>query len=213
MKVFNTVLSIILLIAVAYLFIHEFGTEEKSSGKASKMTAEKLNETLEGQDFSGVRIAYVNTDSLVENYEYHRELRDKLEKRAKQLEDEMAQKSKVFQENIAVLEQEAANMSEAELQEAQMDLQRVQQSLIAYRDQKGMELAEERAQLDSLIKEDLDTILNNIKNEFGIDFILSFDPNSILLAANDNYEITDVVVERLNRHYRRNQAAVKEEDE
>lgn len=211
MKAFNTVLSLILLIAVAYLFIHEFSSDTASANTG--MSSEELNENLEGQDMSGVRIAYVNTDSLVEKYEYHRELSAQLEKKARRLEQEMAQKTKAFQENITLLEQKASQMNEAQLQQAQMDLQRVQQNLMAYRDQKGMELSRQRSELDSLIKLDLDTILNNIKNEYDIDFILSFDPNSILLAANENYDITPMVVERLNRHYRQDQAATKEEDD
>ena len=82
---------------------------------------------------------------------------------------------------------------------------------MAYRDEKGAELAKEQRSLDSLIMDDLKDIVENVKDEFGLDYILSYDPNSILLAANENYNITAVVVERLNKKHNEGKAS-KEED-
>lgn len=199
MRIFNTIASIILLIAVGFLFWSTFSVKE--SGKKTT-SGEELNKKLEDQQFKGVRIAYINTDSLVEKYDYHRELRTKLEQRAKALEQDLAQKSEVFQENIQLLEQNAANMSEEELQQAQLDLQQSQQRLMMYRDEKAQELADEEQQLNLLIKDDMDGILDKIRDEYQLDFILSYDPSSILLDANEEYNITDMVAERLNEKYR-----------
>ncbi len=173
---------------------------EGASGEAK--SSEAIIQSLNEQESRGVRMAYINTDSLVEKYDYHRELRIKLEKKAKALEADLAQKSQIFQENIKLLEEQASQMSDEELQAAQLDLQQSQQRLMLYRDEKAQELAVEEQELMALIKEDMDVILDNIRAEYGLDFILSYDPSSILLDANEEYNITDIVADRLNEKYR-----------
>ena len=199
MRIFNTVASIILIIAVGFLF---WQSHHQHSDKGNSNNSEELSSNLDQQGREGVRIAYIDTDSLVEQYDYHKELRSKLEKKAKALESDLAQKSQVFQENVQLLEQQASEMSPEQLQAAQMDLQQSQQRLITYRDEKAQELAAEEQELNVLIKEDMDDILDNIRDEFDLDFILSYDPSSILLDANEEYNITDMVAERLNEKYR-----------
>ena len=208
MKTFNTVAVIVLLVAVGYLFIKDSGN---SAGSLSPKSVDEVKENLEGQDFKGVRVAYINTDSLVSKYDLHRELGEKLKIKAMALENDMAKKAQVFQQNVQLLEQQAPGMSQEQLQAAQMDLQQTQQQLMAYRDQKGTELAKEQRALDSLIMDDLKDVVEGIKDELGLDYILSYDPNSILLAANENYNITEVVVDRLNEKHSKTKA-VKEEE-
>lgn len=209
MKTFNTVAIVVLIIAVGYLFIKDSGSNTADN---SPKSVEEVKANLEGQDFKGVRVAYIDTDSLVSKYELHKELAEKLQAKARLLENDMAQKAQVFQQNVQVLEQQAANMSQDELQAAQMDLQQTQQQLMAYRDQKGAELAKEQRALDSLIMDDLKDVVEGLKDELGLDYILSYDPNSILLAANENYNITGIVVERLNAKNNKSKASKEDEE-
>ncbi|MDZ7848904.1 MAG: OmpH family outer membrane protein [Owenweeksia sp.] len=197
MKTFNSITSIVLIIAVAFLFWKNYGATP-SSGTSSEQSADA---SLDAPETNGLRIAYVNTDSLIEKYDYHRELRQKLEVRAKALEQDLARKSKVFQENVNMLQQQADQMSEEQLQAAQLDLQQSQQRLVTYRDEKAEELASEEQELTRLIQEDLDDILGNLRQEHNIDFIMSYDPASDLLVANDEYDITKMVAERLNEKH------------
>ncbi len=192
MKIFNTVVSFVLLLAVSYLFVtgNVFSSGDKS-----------VESKLESQGEKGLRIAYINTDSLAEKYKLNKELVTKLEEKAKLMEADLAQKTRVFQENIAVLQQQAASLNEQQLMAAQQDLQRSEQQLMADQEQKSQELMLEKQQIDKLIKEDLDSVLSNVKKEYSLDFILSLDPASILLSANEEYDITDIVIERLNENY------------
>ena len=95
MKAFSTVLNIILSIAVAFLFWKVYSGDNHSKATQPK-NAEEVTANLENQDFEGVRIAYINTDSLVNRYEFHKELRQKLEKKARALESELAKRQKVL---------------------------------------------------------------------------------------------------------------------
>jgi outer membrane protein len=148
-----------------------------------------------------LNLAYVNTDSLVSKYEYHQELKAKLEGRAKGIEADLANKSKAFQENITILEQQADKMSPQQIQQAQAELQQKQQELMMYRDQQSQALAQEEQELTLLLKDDMDVLLDSLKVEKGYDFIFSYDATSSLLAANPKWDITDIVVEGLNKTY------------
>ncbi len=199
MKVFNTVLSILLIIAVAFLFwkVYETPAEpEKPSASA------EVEQRLKDGGFRAAHIAYVNPDSLTKNYEYHKKLSAELQEKVKRVEADLASRSKVLEENFSILQQRAESMNQQELQEAQMDLERTRQTLIRYRDEKTNQLALQEQELYKKMKDDMDTVLNKIKQEYQLDYILSYDPTSIMLSANEEFDITPLVVERLNRKHR-----------
>ena len=199
MKAFNTVLSVVLLIAVGFLFWKVYDTPDMKSGKSN--SSEEIAERLNSDEFAPARIAYINTDSLVKDYEYHKELRAELEEKAKRLESDLSSKPKVFEENLSILQQQAESMSQEELQSHQMDLERTREGLLRYRDEQANQLALQERELNQRIKDDMESVLNDIKEEYNLDFVLSFDPNSILLNANEDYNITALVVDRLNKKY------------
>lgn len=196
MKNLSTVLSSLALIGVIYLLV-----QNNSSSSAS---GESPKKELATKNAGELRLAYVNTDSLIEKYEYHQALKAKLEKRAENIESDLANKSKAFQENITILEQQAANMSPQQIQQAQAELQQKQQELMMYRDEQSQVLVQEERELTLLLKADMDQLLDSLKVEMGYDFIFSFDPTSSVLAANPEWDITDIVVKGLNEAYAKN---------
>lgn len=196
MKSINTALSLILLIAVVFLFYREF------SGGTEKSAQQSEAEAIANTDFSNLRIAYINYDSLVVRYDYHKELKEKLEKEAKALETELARRSKIFQEDVAILQQRANELSEERLQSAQMELQQKQQELMMYRDQQTQRLAEQEQELTSLLRDDLDDVLKQIRAEYKLDIIFSYDSRSDLLAADEGLNVTESVLNRLNEKYK-----------
>lgn len=197
MNKISTVLNVVLLIAVSFLFYKLYAGP--TQGKPTSESEVAGN--FQSQSFNGAKVAYINTDSLVEKYDYHKELRSKLEVKAKALEADIADKARVFEENLAIMQQQAEKLSPQQLQAAQAELGQKQQELYAYRDQKAGQLAQEEQELTALIKEDMQSVMDDVKGEYELDYILSFDPNSILLSANEQYNITDIVVSRLNEKY------------
>lgn len=197
MKNSQSIVSAILAIAVIFLLYREFSPRPSGEQSPSTLAPVKAEGSL--------RLAYINIDSLVEHYNYHRELKEKLEQRVKRVEADLQQKSEVFQENITLLEREAPNMSDEQLQQAQMELQQTQQQLLQYRDQLTNELAVEEQELTQLLKADMDSILTALKTEQDYDFIFSFDPASSVLSANEAFNITKLVTERLNQAHQAKQ--------
>jgi outer membrane protein len=171
--------------------------EESSTPSISSSTTNSTSPSI-ARSGEGIRIAYINNDSLIAGYQYQQELRASLEKQAKTFEADLQRKSKVFEENYAILEQQAPNLSQQELQMAQADLMQKQQELIQYRDEMAQKLAEEEARLTQDLKGDLDAVVNLLREEEDLDFIFTLDPSSVLLYASSSYDITSMVIERLN---------------
>ena len=148
-----------------------------------------------------LRVAYINNDTLIAGYDYQKELRESLENQARLLDADLQKRTKIFEENYTLLEQEAPNMSPEELQYAQADLMQRQQELVQYRDAGAQELAQEEARLTNELLDDLNAVLKELKKEQGIDFIFSLSPTSSLLMANEQFDMTELVVRRLNDNY------------
>lgn len=148
-----------------------------------------------------LRVAYINNDTLIAGYDYQKELRESLENQARLLDADLQKRTKIFEENYTLLEQEAPNMSPEELQYAQADLMQRQQELVQYRDARAQELAQEEARLTNELLDDLNAVLKELKKEQGIDFIFSLSPTSSLLMANEQFDMTELVVRRLNDNY------------
>ena len=195
MKAFNSVLNIVLLIAVIFLLYREFSVAEESTPAA------QAEENIKNADFDKVRMAYINYDTLVARYDYQQELKKKLEEKAKEFEADLAQRSRVFQESVALLQEKAPSFSPERLQQEQLDLQQVQQRLMQYQEGKRQELAIEEQKLVEMLREDMDDVLSKVKTEFGLSYIMSYDRSSDLLAVDEEYDITEVVLKRLNDKY------------
>jgi len=205
MKNLGTILSIIALAGVSYLIISQPSAEAKS--KDHEDTSEPpVKMAADG----AMNIAFVNSDSLLANYELHQEYKAKLEAKADDIERELDRRSQAFQENIAVLEQNAANMSPEQIQQTQLELQELQQRLLQYRDERTQDLAQEEQEFNLLIKADVDSALAKVQAAEGYDFIFSYGTVSELLAANPAYDITDIVVKALNEAYQENKEGEQE---
>ena len=186
-------------ILIVFLLFKVMGTSDQQNLDAETLSSTAVEE--ESTASTALRVAYINNDTLIAGYAYQQELRESLENQARLLDADLQKRTKVFEENYTLLEQEAPNMSPEELQYAQADLMQRQQELIQYRDARAQELAEEEARLTNELLDDLNAVLKELKKEQGIDFIFSLSPTSSLLMANDRYDMTQQVVSRLNENY------------
>ena len=82
MKNFSTILNVVLLIAVAYLYFHEFG------GKKTKDTSTTTNASSQPVSKSTAPIAYVELDSLNEKITFIKDKRKELEAEQRAIENE-----------------------------------------------------------------------------------------------------------------------------
>lgn len=194
-------ISVIALGGVILLFALRGSSSDTTHAESSTSGGSILKKETDTDGSDGLRLAYVRMDSLVANYEHHKELKKQLEQKYKSMEADMARRTRIFEENYRELEKEAKNLSPRELQAAEADLMAKQQELMRYRDSRAQELLAEEAKLNSVIKKDLDEVVDDLAKEFGLDLVLTYDAAGTILYGKADFDITSEVVKRLNTRY------------
>lgn len=189
MNKFQTVLNVVLVAAVAALFVVVY-TGDKQEAPAVAVESSEV-----------MPIAYLNVDSLLVNYTFAQEASERLMKKqedarlklntkARTLQNEMADFQRKL-ENNAFLSRERAEKEQQRLLTKQQELQELEAKLtedIMLENQKlNMQLA--------------DTLTNFLK-EFNADgrfhVILSNSAKDNVLMAAEQYDITTQVIDGLN---------------
>ena len=134
-----------------------------------------------------------------------------LQKEEQKIQNEVERKQRDLQIEFSLYQQEAPKMTPEQRQQSESDLMRVQQQYEMWAREQSDILMEKQQDLQIKMKSDMDSVLVKMKDELALDFILLYDENSALIYANKDYDITDVVVEKLNENYDKKQTEVSEE--
>lgn len=193
MKNLSLGLNIVLLIAVAVLYVLHF-----SGNMENSETIARENVDLD--------IAYINSDSLLKKYEYVTELTGKLEGTRAKLEKEYENRAKGLQSEVDTYRRTMGNMTISQAKAIEEDLMRKQQNLMQYQDQLTQQLMQEEAKVQEQIYQDLAGYLNNYGKTNNLQLVLTYQKGSGVLFANDSLNITDQVVAGLNDLYKNKDA-------
>jgi outer membrane protein len=188
MKNTSLIWNAILTVAVGVLFFLHF--------KSTSPTAS----TTSGSSKS---IVYVNTDSLLANYDYFKDAMKELENKRFRLETDLNAKGKSLQNEAAFFQQKAqqGNMSEDQARTTQQQLVKKEQDLIAYRDNASRALSVEEAKKQEELLNKIQDFLKNSNKQNNYDIVLGYSKGGGVLFANTNLEITKKVIEGLNKEY------------
>jgi len=149
----------------------------------------------------GIRLAYVRIDTLQSKYLYFVELSEQLAKEEAVARKEIEKRQRDIQIEVNLYQQEAPKMSPQQRQQSEADLMRVRDNYMAYEEQLTGTLMKKQEELNKMMKDDMDSVLVKMKDELNLDFILLYSEGGALIYANKDYDITDVVVDRLNENY------------
>ena len=191
MKNLSSVLNIVLLAAVAVLFYLVLGNK-------SEPTQEGKVVTLPTADGKGLSVAYVNMDSLQVYYNYYKELMEEFQAEAKSAEDALLKKQSMFQENVKLFEEKAPTMTQQEFEYYRSDLEQTRAKMMQDQQEVERGLMGREQELMLLMKQEVDSVLDMIKTENHLDFVFTYPLGSGLLYADDSYDITPLVTEKLN---------------
>ena len=148
------------------------------------------------------QIVYVNSDSLLENYDYFKEVRTKLEDKAKKAQDDLQARSLAFQREIADYNQKAATMSAADRQSTEERLARKQDELARHQQNAGAALAQDEAAENEKLYSRITEYLKAHAEENGYKYVLTYSTaNPSVLYADPSLEITKEVLKALNEAY------------
>ena len=167
----------------------------------------KMDETPVGEGQSatvGMKIAYIEVDSLMSQYKFCQEYTAVLQKKGNNARNTIAQKGKQLQAAAANFQQKLQNngfTSREQAESVQAALQRQDQDLQELQGRLGAELDAETAKYNKALHDSLQNFLADYNKSKEYDLIISKAGDNILLA-NAKYDITKEVVNGLNKRYK-----------
>lgn len=198
MKNASLAINVVLAIAVAVLYYLHF-KEQKSS--ADVKATPKLVE--------GRKLVYVNIDSLATSYEYFKDTRKVLESKQYQLENDIQTRGRSLQNEVAFFQQRAQTMTQEQGRAAQASLEKKNQDLMAYRERAAQGLAQEKAQKDDELYNQIFDYLKKVNGQNKYEMVLGYQKGGNILFADGGSDATKRIIDGLNKEYKEKQSAVK----
>ena len=156
-----------------------------------------------GQE-GGVKIAYVEVDSLMTQYEFCKEFTLILEKKSTNARNTLNSKGQALQSAMANFQQKLQNngfTSREQAEGQQAAIQRQQQSLQELQARLENELAQETQKYNAGLRDSLSHFLEAYNKDKKYDLILTKQGDNILYAAK-RFDITADVINGLNKRYK-----------
>ena len=156
-----------------------------------------------GQE-GGVKIAYVEVDSLMAQYEFCKEFTLILEKKSTNARNTLNSKGQALQNAMANFQQKLQNngfTSREQAEGQQAAIQRQQQSLQELQARLENELAQETQKYNAGLRDSLSHFLDAYNKDKKYDLILTKQGDNILYAAK-RFDITADVINGLNKRYK-----------
>jgi outer membrane protein len=191
MKNLPLILNAILFLLVGHLY---YLNSKKSQSADSQVIVPPASQS------GGVRIAYVNADTLDAKYEWLKQQKAAIQQRLESAEKSLSAKEQALMNDAAALQErfQTGTMTQADAEKEQAGLM-----------QRGQKLEEEKMRLNKSLGEDqkkafndlyanVETKLKTLSSQIGYDYILSYSRGGQILLASDSLDITKQVLELLN---------------
>ncbi len=148
-----------------------------------------------------LKVAYVRTDSVINRYEYFKEKSEEITEKGKKLEGELQSRARGFEQEVANFQQSANTMTMGQARAKEEELVKKEQNLMTYRNNIMQELQTDEANLYNDVYEKIQMFMDGYAEENGYSMILSYTRGGALWYANDAIDVTESVVEGLNKSY------------
>ena len=164
----------------------------------------KMDEQPAAVSADGLKIAYVEVDSLMTQYNFAKDYSVTLQKQSNNARNTLNQKGNALQAAVSNFQQkvnnngftsrEQAASQQAAIERQQRDLQELQARLEG-------ELANQTAKFNEALRDSLQNFLKVYNNDKKYDMILAKSGDNILMA-NKRFDITQDVINGLNKRYK-----------
>jgi len=207
MKKTNLIINIVLIVALAVLYILHFtGTEKKET--SAKQTSGQIQETSSAANVD-LPIAYVNIDTLLNNMEMYQDITDNLSSRQQRLETDFSSKYKSFEREITDFQEKVQKglLTRREAQQLEAQLSNRRMELENQRNNYMMELQEENAVGQNKVINYIMEYLDEYNSDNKYRYILSYSFGGGILFASDALNITQEVLRGINEKYESEQSS------
>jgi outer membrane protein len=199
MKKVSLYLNVVLFLAVAILYYLHFSAIGKLKSLNSGTSA--VTETSKtGSD----KVVFVNMDTLLNNYDYYKQLKSHLDFKQKKSQTELMLKQRNLEKAVADYQEKMQKgiLSNIKAKELNQQLSAQQQSLVQLHDKLSTELAQEEQDLNRKLTDNIQDYLKEFNKDSKYQFIFSYSYGNNLLFADKKMDITQAVLKGLNKNHK-----------
>jgi outer membrane protein len=150
--------------------------------------------------FAQLKIGYVDSDAIMENYPDVQDARQQLDALVQEWQAEVRKMEADLKAKQDDYEKRKLIMTEQTSTEALAEINKMQKDIFDYRDKKfgaNGELFQKQNEVMKPIQNKIFTIIQQIANEDGLDFVFDRSGDILFLFAKPEYDLTPKVIERL----------------
>jgi outer membrane protein len=164
----------------------------------------KMDEQPAAASGDGLKIAFVEVDSLMTQYDFAKDYSVTLQKKSNNARNTLTQKGNALQAAVNNFQQKLNNngfQSREQAASVQNAIQRQQNDLQELQARLENELATETAKFNEALRDSLQNFLKDYNADKHFDLILSKAGDNILLGSS-KFDITQDVINGLNKRYK-----------
>ena len=199
MKKANLIINIVLIVAVAALFVLHF----TGRGKASQIqTAGSESVTATKGD-----IVYINLDTLINQYDMYNDLRSELQGKLSAIENDINKQGRALENDIKSFQEKMQKglLTRSQAESMNNDLAQRDQDLRNLTQQKQMEMAEEESVMLNRVMDAIATYVAEYNKQKQFSLILTTTTATTTVINGDSgLDITREILDGLNAEYIRN---------
>jgi len=199
MKNLNLLINIVLGIAVTVLFALHFNSGKPGSSSTSSAG-------LAAANAGDLKFAFVDADSLTENYLMYKDESDAASKRSLEAEERFSVKQKKFEKEANEFQQRAQYLTITEREGRQEKLMQQQQELMRLEQELAGELQRQEAEVSKKIFDTIDVFLKEYAKNNALSFVLTYAKGGGIWFADPAFDITPEVLKELNARYEKQKA-------
>ena len=149
---------------------------------------------------SGLNIVFVKVDSLQAGYTAVATELQRLEENFLKAQENHAGRVQALENEVKGLQNQMQQglLAPNKVQAEQQRIARKEQEIMQQRDLALGSIQEDQMRIQQNFSERVKAVLEELQEENGYDFILNQGQNSAVLITNDTYDITNLVLDRLN---------------
>lgn len=191
MKNVSLILNIVLLIAVAVLFYLHFSTRPATA----------TSDSNGGAMASDLKIAFINSDTVLKHYEYLSVVKADLENKTKKMQSDFQNRLTGLEREIESYKRNVNNMTLGQVRAVEEDLGKKQQNLQMYQQTLSQQVMEEEQKLNKQLYDRITVFLKKYGQEKGLQVVFKYDPTSDILYGGQGLDISQDVIKGLNDEY------------
>ena len=203
MKIFSLTLNFILLIAVSILFYFHFSENKISNSGSAEQTIKSDSLSILVNDTILKATAYINTDTLFENFLFVKEMRDDLAAEKLKSENDYNVELKKLEKEVYEFQEKAPNMSQQEGEAKQLELSEKEQKLMKFERDLTAKLSDLEGEKNQKIQKLVSEYLGKLNKEKNYAYIFGYNGMGNVLLANPQLDITNSVVDGMNTEYKK----------